>query len=323
MKKIVILILIAALGMALLGYVAAGPFIAMHQIKSAMKQQDSEKLSSYIDFPSLRANLKEKFNASFMKLAAVDLKDNPFQALAMAFASKLVEGMVDSAVTPAGLANLMAGEKPQQVERGVATQASDEQKPEPFNNAHYTYDSPSKFSARIKLGESDEICFVFTRNDLSWKLSNILLPAKLLDASPAPKAEAMEKPKTSTRDPSQPSPFQVVLRGKAFREADYPSRVEDAITIKVAFTNSSGKDVRAFDGVLGFTDLLDNNIYLARLAINEPVAAGAIFEWDGKVRYNRFEDSHRHLKNEKFENLKTYFEPRKILFADGTTKEFK
>ncbi len=99
---------------ALLGYAAVGPLITIHQIKSAIEQQDSEKLSEYVDFPTLRTNLKEQLNSEVMKQAATQLKDNPFLALGLAFSPKLVEGIVDSFVTPSGISNLMAGKKTQQ-----------------------------------------------------------------------------------------------------------------------------------------------------------------------------------------------------------------
>lgn len=314
---------VALLAIVIVGYAGAGPFIAIHQIESGIEQQDTEKLSEYIDFSMLRTNLKEQFNALFMKQAASDLKDNPFAAVVTAFASKLVEGMADSFVTPSGLANLMAGKKPKQPQGRKAPQQS--QKPEPFKNARYTYDSSSKFSAWVREDKGEEIRFVLTRDGLSWKLSNILIPTGLFGGNMSASAEpqSREEPNASTPKPGEPPAFKVALRKKAFREANYMAGVQDAVTFAVAFQNLSGKDIRAFDGVLGFIDLLDNDIVSARLAINDAVAVNAILEWEGELHYNQFMDSHRHLKNEDFANLKIYFKTRKILFADGTIKEFE
>ena len=177
MKKIITLVVLFAI--AVVGYITAGPFITLHQIKSGVEQQDAEKLSKLIDFPTLRSNLKEQLNAFVMKEAMSELKDNPFTALTMGFASKLVEGMVDSFATPSGLACLMEGKKQKQSQGGELKQKeSVEQKFKPFKNARYTYDSSSKFSAWVKDDKGDEIRFVLTRNGLSWKLSNIIIPMK-------------------------------------------------------------------------------------------------------------------------------------------------
>lgn len=168
------LLLIIPLG--LFGYVAAGPYITMQQIRIGIYEQGHERLSENIDFPPLRANLKEQINAIVIKQAASTLKDNPFAALGNGVRLEVVEGMVDSFATPSGLASLMAGKKPQQVQGGVQPQESSGQKLEPFKNARYTYDSPSKFSVWVKDDKGAEIRFVLIREGLSWKLSNIIVP---------------------------------------------------------------------------------------------------------------------------------------------------
>jgi hypothetical protein len=83
------------------------------------------------------------------------LKDSPFSALAvLAFAPRIIDGMVDSIVTPAGLSKL-------------TTEAQ---------HARYTYDSSSKFSVWLKSEKDEEIHIVLTRRVLTWKVTNIILP---------------------------------------------------------------------------------------------------------------------------------------------------
>lgn len=174
MKKIIFIVLIAVIAIA---YIAAGPFITIHNIKAGVEKQDSDKLSENIDFPALRSNLKEQFNALVMKNAASELQNNPFAALAMGFASQIVENMVNSFVTPSGLRSLMEGKKPKQVQGNEKlSQESNVQQPEPFKNARYTFDNLSKFSAWVKDDKGIEMRFVFQRDGLSWKLSNIIIP---------------------------------------------------------------------------------------------------------------------------------------------------
>lgn len=171
--------IVALLVVAIVGYAAAGPYITLHQIKSGIEERDAEKLSEHIDFPSLRANLKEQLNALITKEASSELRGNPFAAVAMGIASKLVEGIVDAFVTPSGLASLMEGKRPQQSDGGSGHSAgSGTHKREPFKNARYTYDSLSKFSAWVEDDNGKPIRFVFTRNGLSWQLTNIVLPLK-------------------------------------------------------------------------------------------------------------------------------------------------
>jgi len=164
---------------SLLIYVAAGPFITIHQIKSGVQTSDTEKLSDNVDFAALRENIKEQLNAKVTHSAATEFKNNPFEALALAFSTKLIDGAVDAFVTPSGLAKLMEGKKP-----SLSLTSSDEQtdnkEAQPFKNVtKYSIDSINKFSAWVESADGKNLRFVFTRDGLDWKLTNVVLPKDL------------------------------------------------------------------------------------------------------------------------------------------------
>jgi hypothetical protein len=108
------------------------------------------------------------------------------------------------------------------------------------------------------------------------------------------------------------------FKARNIQAGDY----EDDITLQLAFTNVLDKDIRAFDGVITFTDLLDNEILSSKIAINEPLKVGAVLNWNGAIKYNQFMDTHLRLRNEEQKNLKIRFATRKILFLDGAVKEY-
>jgi hypothetical protein len=183
-----------AIAVALIGYVAAGPFLVMGQIRSAVQQHDSEALSSHVDFPALRANLKDQLNVAYTREATRDLKENSTAALGAALAvSKVVDTAVDSLITPSGLTNLLAG-TPSRRDGAEPGQASDQQA-EPIRSIRYSYDSITRFSAWIKLhpADRDEARLVFTLDGLSWKLSNIVVPPALFDDSKKPSRKAKNR----------------------------------------------------------------------------------------------------------------------------------
>lgn len=122
---------------------------------------------------------------------------------------------------------------------------------------------------------------------------------------------------------NEPAPFSVRLDNKSFQAYDYDAGIEDAITFTITFDNLTGKNIRAFDGLLTFTDLLDNTILSARLAVNDPISAGSQIQWPGKIDYNRFISKHQQFRDENLQNLKTRFDTKKILFADGSVKELE
>jgi hypothetical protein len=126
--------------------------------------------------------------------------------------------------------------------------------------------------------------------------------------------ETVDEPKTA---------LTATLISKTFHESNpQAGDFEDAILIGISFRNETGKDVRAFDGVLTFTDLLDNKVISSSFAINEPIAAGQTYRWDGSLDYNQFMDQHQRLRAEDTKNLKLQLKVGKVLFADGKTETF-
>lgn len=95
-------------------------------------------------------------------------------------------------------------------------------------------------------------------------------------------------------------------------------RFDASITLKCAYENKSGKDIRAFAGQVRFTDLFDKEIFTTSLTISDPIAAGAKATWDGTIKYNQFVETHQHLRNAEMANMKIVWLPSQILFADGS-----
>jgi hypothetical protein len=177
MKKI--LAIAVLLSAALAAFIAAGPFIALHHIKAGVEQRDAVKLSEHIDFPALRLNLKNQFTAKIMKKAPSQFQDTPIASWVMDLGSKLVDGMVDTYVTPAGLASMMEGRQPKLIPLGGdGSRNPGEQKPPLLKDARHSFDSPSEFSVRVNAQDGGEIRFVLSRDRLTWKLSNIVLAVK-------------------------------------------------------------------------------------------------------------------------------------------------
>ncbi len=174
MKKIAGLILLVLIAVGL--YAAVGPYIAMYSIKTGVENSDPEKISQYVDFPALRANLKGQLHSRILSGKALDSEDNPVARAAKRLVSKMADGMVDALVTPAGLTKLVEGERRKQDPNPDSSSSSGKGKSRFLQNASFQYDSLSEFSVRTKDDKNREIRFILTRNGLSWKLSNIILP---------------------------------------------------------------------------------------------------------------------------------------------------
>jgi hypothetical protein len=101
---------------------------------------------------------------------------------------------------------------------------------------------------------------------------------------------------------------------KGFEEASY----QEYITLKCAYENTSGKDIRAFAGRVRFTDLFGKPIYDSGLTISDPIKAGAKATWDGSIRYNQFNAEQSNFRNTDLKDMKIEWVPNSILFEDGT-----
>lgn len=132
-------------------YVVSSPFITVYKIKSAVDANDSEMLSDYVDFPSVRQSLKDQMNAMVMeKMQSQDFENDPFAALGMAFAGTMIEKMVDAYITPAGMSKLMNEGNKSNTQSEIASVSSTSStdtsdKKETFEGASMSYKSLSKF----------------------------------------------------------------------------------------------------------------------------------------------------------------------------------
>lgn len=169
--------LLAAIGALLIGYIIGLPYLTAYEMKVAAKNRDGEALSEYIDFPSVRQNLREQMNARLTKeLSGEKLKENPFAVLGAAFAGVMIDKALDAYVTPAGITQLMAGNKLDEKSDKVA---DDNFSNDPFQNSSMAYESTRKFVINVKDDAGESVKFVLRRNGMDWKLTEIILPSNI------------------------------------------------------------------------------------------------------------------------------------------------
>lgn len=178
MKKWLAL-LIAAL-IALAAYVAAGPWLTVNALRSAVKDQDTAALARHVDFPTLRSNLKAQLDDYVLRQAGPDVQSNPFGAIALRIAGGLGGGAVDALLTPAGIGAMLEGRNLWQRGSGAGIDRNDSYAhaapPDPLKDARYRFESTSRFTATVDDRSGDPVVFVLSRDGVRWKLSDIRLP---------------------------------------------------------------------------------------------------------------------------------------------------
>jgi hypothetical protein len=140
-----------------------------------------------------------------------------------------------------------------------------------------------------------------------------IVAARKPSATSAPKTEEKEHPPLGVslldnKDASQPAAEGDDNRNKA--------------TLSVGFENLAGKPIRAFEGILKFTDQLDNKIYSSKIAVSKLISNGASFNWDEHLDTSKLDDTGKRLLGEDRANLKAVFEVKKVFFVDGTVKKY-
>lgn len=176
MKKLSVAVVLALV--ALLGSVAAGPFLTIERIRDAVREQDTAALAEQIDFPALRANLKAQVEDRIARRASPELQSSPMGAFAVRLVAGLAGSAVDAMVTPAGIGAMLEGRNAwDRIQGDRPVDANGGRPPvEPLQGAEYRFESPSRFTATVIDEAGEPVVFVFTREGLDWKLGDIRLP---------------------------------------------------------------------------------------------------------------------------------------------------
>ncbi len=161
--------------LALIAFLAAlyaSPYYAIHQMREAAKQQDAHSLNRYVDYPALRQSLKSSINLKMQQTQNSQDGLNPLSGLAMGFASKFVDVMVDTFVTPKALAAIMEGEQPAQQRAATTTQQSEKASDKKIS---YHYQGVNDFRLSFADENAKPVMHLnFQRDGLfNWKLNAI------------------------------------------------------------------------------------------------------------------------------------------------------
>lgn len=114
----------------------------------------------------------------------------------------------------------------------------------------------------------------------------------------------------------------IALVDKGYRPADYENfEYESYITLQLAMHNNGTKTIRAVNGSLDFENPLGDSIYSTSFEDTDNIAPGKTIEWDGSTKYNQFDDSLTRFRDASLHDMKLVWEPKEILYTDGSRLE--
>jgi Protein of unknown function (DUF2939) len=145
------------------------PYLTLNTIKDATTNRNANALAQEIDFPALRASIKENIKAQLVKKIA---KTGTAETAKITpeIIEKTVSSKVDKIITPEGVEQLMLDQLPEakldlvNLDRDIAK-----------SDIKMGYESFDRFVIRItnKVDRTKDARLILTRSGLAWKLSGI------------------------------------------------------------------------------------------------------------------------------------------------------
>jgi hypothetical protein len=131
--------------LAFLLFYFCSAYYAVYSLKSAITSGDRDALENHIDFPLVRASIKEEFKAQMMRSMSKDT--GIFSGLAQMMAPTMIDNQIDSMVTPSGLDEVIAPIKMgiQRAKESSLRNGSKIEQPNPLQISHAGFDSPMDF----------------------------------------------------------------------------------------------------------------------------------------------------------------------------------
>jgi Protein of unknown function (DUF2939) len=169
---------------ALWGFLS--PYVTVYRLRDAAERGDSDRLSTMIDYPALRESLKASLRAS-MAARAVD-DDDPLATLGILWVGAMIDPLVDSMISPEGMAAMVQGSipKPGQsraaasmtLPSGDGSAVPADGREEMLLETSMGYESFSRFAVTFtdKRTRVEHMKLIFHRRGLSWKLAGMTLP---------------------------------------------------------------------------------------------------------------------------------------------------
>jgi hypothetical protein len=171
-KKFVILFIFITI--LILGFLLSGPFITLYSIKNSLDKKDSYKLSSNINFPILKLNIKGQLNDELSK--KIKLESGIFNILAEGLATSLIDEAVESLLTTENIGRLIKGEEPSSILKNEKIEYNEDYSYDILDSIKYKYESHKKFSVFVKGKNNKQIKLILGRSGFYWKLINITIP---------------------------------------------------------------------------------------------------------------------------------------------------
>lgn len=162
--------------LALLAYIAAGPYLAVNGIRNVVASGDYGKLPYFVNFEKLRESVTPQIQARIRREIQGRLGPGNPASIASEVTSMISAPAINAIVSPLGVATLLTGTTLANKLTGKLGPDGRVHSVDPLKEARTHYESLSRFTATVTTDEGKPLVFVFERNGLGWKLTGLRLP---------------------------------------------------------------------------------------------------------------------------------------------------
>lgn len=182
MKKRTAAIALGSIALALVLSAYASPYWVLSRMRAAVEARDSAALARYVDFPRLRDSVKigvmRRLGADG---ALAESRANPFAAFGRAMALAVIDPVVDAAVSPAGVAAMLAAGdirvQPMNERREDPAAAPAPAADPPREKLNYDLSYRTWNQVVVERADGGGVRFVLDRSGVwSWKLVGVEQP---------------------------------------------------------------------------------------------------------------------------------------------------
>lgn len=183
MKKLIALVVLVALGIA--AYAAAGPFLTLRSIRDAVQAGDTRSLQGHVDFPLVRSSVHAQLEDYVARRMSDPALPPQMREIGAQVTAGVTGGIVDMLVTPAGIGAVLQGRSIVRRVMGLPPERARTGAPQagtfdPLAGAQYRYETASRFTATVQNADGAPVVFVFSRDGLQWRLTDVRLPIDAL-----------------------------------------------------------------------------------------------------------------------------------------------
>lgn len=146
-------------------------------------------------------------------------------------------------------------------------------------------------------------------------------------SSPEPIPEPIEEYTTTsssvTYSPSSSSSItdlSKIIRARVFNKKIQNTVSGKRISVLIAFTNTTAKDITAVKGKIVLKDYIGNILTIFFLELNKYITSYDSKSWFGEIPYDPDNEGYKKLEYIQAEEIVVVLEPTEIVFSDGTIK---